>query len=68
VQAIPLNTTPQISIAGASAVVGAATVFPGTGGVYQVSVQVPASAASGDLQVMIQSGTFVSAPVLLTVK
>jgi uncharacterized protein (TIGR03437 family) len=67
-QALPLGTTPQITVGGATATVGSATVTPGTGGVYQVSVQVPASATSGDVSVAIQTGTFVSAPALLAVK
>ena len=67
-QSLALGTLPQIMISGAAAAVGSANVFPGTGGVYQVSVQVPAAAASGDLPVLIQTGTFVSAQALLPVK
>ena len=67
-QAIPLATLPQISIANASAVVASAAVFPGTGGVYQVNVQVPAGATSGDVPVVIQAGSFTSQSALLAVQ
>lgn len=66
-QAVPVAAIPQVTIGGTGATVISATVVPGTAGVYQVTVQVPASAPNGDLPVVVQIGTFTSAPTLLTI-
>jgi uncharacterized protein (TIGR03437 family) len=67
-QAFSLATLPQITIGDAPANVVSATVLPGTGGVYQIKVQVPATAANGDLPVVAQLGTVSSASPLITVQ
>jgi len=67
-QASSLATAPQITIGGAPATVASATVVPGSPGVYQFNVQVPANAANGDLPVVISFGTTSSAATLLTVQ
>jgi uncharacterized protein (TIGR03437 family) len=67
-QAVSLATLPQITIGGAPANVVSANVLPGTGGVYQIKVQVPATAANGDLPVVAQLGTVSSASPLITVQ
>jgi len=41
---------------------------PGAGGLYQISVQVPSSAANGDLPVVVQAGTASSVSTLVTVQ
>jgi uncharacterized protein (TIGR03437 family) len=43
-------------------------VVPGSAGVYQVTVQVPADAANGDLPVVLQIGTASSVAATLTVQ
>ncbi|MCU1327168.1 MAG: hypothetical protein JWN34_2538 [Bryobacterales bacterium] len=68
VQAAPVATLPTVTIAGAAAAVSSTTVVPASPGVYEVKVQVPASAANGDLPTIIQLGTFSSASVLVTVQ
>jgi uncharacterized protein (TIGR03437 family) len=67
-QANSLVTLPQVTIDGTAATVVSGVVVPGTGGVYQIKVQVPAGAANGDLPVVAQLGTANSAPVLITVQ
>ncbi len=67
-QANALVTLPQITIGGAAAAVNSGGVVPGTGGVYQFAVQVPASAANGDLPVIAQLGTATSVTTLITVQ
>jgi uncharacterized protein (TIGR03437 family) len=67
-QAVSLATLPQITIGGAPAPVVSASVLPGTGGIYQIKVQVPATAANGDLPVVAQLGTASSASPLITVQ
>lgn len=64
----PLATLPQVTIGGASATVSFASVVAGTGGVYQINVQVPSGAANGDLPVVVTVGTTNSASTLLTVQ
>jgi uncharacterized protein (TIGR03437 family) len=67
-QASPVATLPTMTIDGNPATVAATTVMPTSPGVYQVSVQVPAAAANGDLPAAIKLGTFTSAPVLVRVQ
>jgi uncharacterized protein (TIGR03437 family) len=67
-QANSLVTAPQITIGGTAAKVISATVVAGAGGVYQINLQVPADATTGDLSVVAQLGTASSAPVLLSVQ
>jgi uncharacterized protein (TIGR03437 family) len=67
-QANSLVTLPQVTIDGTAATVVSGVVVPGTGGVYQIKVQVPAGAANGDLPVVAQLGTASSAPVLIPVQ
>ena len=66
-QAAALVTPPQVSIGGVTATVTSATVVPGSAGLYQFAVQVPASLPNGDLPVTLQAGTFTSAAAVLTV-
>ncbi|HXB73152.1 MAG TPA: choice-of-anchor V domain-containing protein [Candidatus Acidoferrales bacterium] len=66
--ATSLATLPQVTIGGTAATVAFAGVVPGTAGVYQINVQVPSSAANGDLPVVVQAGTASSASTLLTVQ
>jgi uncharacterized protein (TIGR03437 family) len=66
--AATLATPPQVTIGGASASVTFAGVVPGTAGVYQINVQVPSSAANGDLPLVVQTGTVSSSPVLVTIQ
>jgi uncharacterized protein (TIGR03437 family) len=63
-----LATLPQVMIGGVAATVVAAGVVPGSAGLYQVNVRVPPDAANGDLPLILQVGTFSSAPVLLPVQ
>ena len=66
-QASAVTNPPQVTIGGAAATVGSAAVLPGTGGVYQISVQIPSSASAGDQPVILQLGTFNSATTFITV-
>jgi len=68
VEAAGLATLPRVTIGGANATVISASVVTGSAGVYQVTVQVPADAANGDLPVVVQIGTASSAPATLTVQ
>lgn len=63
-----LATLPQVTIGGAAATVVSAGVVPGSAGVYQIHVQVPADAASGDQPVVVQLGTVNSASTLVTIQ
>jgi uncharacterized protein (TIGR03437 family) len=67
VQALTLGTAPQATIGGVPATVVSGSVLPGTGGIYQISVQVPTSSMSGEQLMTLQSGAFTSAPVLVPV-
>jgi uncharacterized protein (TIGR03437 family) len=66
--ATPLAALPQVTIGGAPATVSFAGVVPGSAGVYQLNVQVPSSAANGDLPVIVQVGTGSSTATTLTVQ
>jgi uncharacterized protein (TIGR03437 family) len=66
--AFPLAALPQVTIGGAAATVSFAGVVAGAAGVYQIDVQVPPSAANGDLPLIVQVGTATSAPALITVQ
>jgi uncharacterized protein (TIGR03437 family) len=59
--AASLATLPQVTIGGLAATVSFAGVVAGTGGVYQINVQVPAAAPNGDLPLIVQVGTATSA-------
>jgi uncharacterized protein (TIGR03437 family) len=63
-----IATPPVITIGGTPATVVGAGVVPNTAGLYQINVQVPSSAASGDLPLVMQVGTASTAPILLTVQ
>jgi uncharacterized protein (TIGR03437 family) len=67
-QPAALTTPPQVTIGGAAATVVAAGIVPGTAGVYQMNVLIPANTANGDQAVVVQSGTFTSASALITVQ
>jgi uncharacterized protein (TIGR03437 family) len=67
-QSTPLATPPQVTIGGESATVVSGAVVTGTAGVYQLAVQVPASAQNGDLPVVVTLGTTGSAATQLTVQ
>lgn len=67
-QANPLATLPQITIGGAPATVTSGVVIPGTAGVYQITVRLPAGTPDGDQPVVVSAGTFSSATTLITVK
>ena len=67
-QAVNIATPAQVTIGGLSATVASAGVLPGTGGVYQINVQVPANAQNGDQPIIIQLGTFTSAAALITIQ
>jgi uncharacterized protein (TIGR03437 family) len=66
-QSGPITGSPQVTIGGISATVVSATVVAGSAGLYQLTVQVPATAPNGDLPVLVTIGTFTSASTLLTV-
>jgi uncharacterized protein (TIGR03437 family) len=67
-QASSLVTAPQVSIGGAAATLMSASVVPGTGGLYQLNVQVPAGAANGDQPVVAQINGVSTAQTLITVQ
>jgi uncharacterized protein (TIGR03437 family) len=64
----PVATLPQIMIGGEAANVMSASNAPGQPGVYQIQVQVPGDAATGDLPVVVLSGGFTSATTLITIQ
>jgi uncharacterized protein (TIGR03437 family) len=66
--AAPVATLPKVTIGSSNATVAAASVMAGNPGVYQVSVQIPADAANGDLPVVMQLGTFSSVTTLITIQ
>jgi uncharacterized protein (TIGR03437 family) len=66
--ASPLATPPTVTCGGNPATVNAAVVLPGAAGVYQVNVQIPSDATSGDQPVVLRTGTANSAPVTLAVQ
>jgi uncharacterized protein (TIGR03437 family) len=63
-----LTTLPRVTIGGQDATVVSGGIVPGSGGLYQVAVQVPAAAVSGDLPVALVVGTTTSATAPLTVQ
>jgi uncharacterized protein (TIGR03437 family) len=67
-QANSLATLPQVTIGTSAAKVISASALPGSPGVYQISVQIPADAANGDLPLQLQIGTTSAAPTLITVQ
>jgi uncharacterized protein (TIGR03437 family) len=66
--AVGVAALPTVTIGGTSAIVSSAVVQPGTGGVYLISVQIPTGAQNGDQPVVVQLGTFSSAPTLITIQ
>ena len=67
--AASLSGTQQVTIGGADAPVMSAGVVPGSAGLYQLTVQVPASAANGDQPVTCSSGGGItSTPALIPVQ
>ncbi len=68
VAANALVALPTMTVGGAAATVSLGTVLPGTGGVYQINVQIPANAANGDLPVVAQLSGTNSASILITVQ
>ena len=68
VEPAALATLPRATIGGEPANVISAGVVPNTAGLYQLNIQVPSSAANGDLPLVMQVGTGSTAPVLLTVQ
>jgi uncharacterized protein (TIGR03437 family) len=67
-QSSSLVAAPQVSIGGAAATLMSASVVAGTGGLYQLNVQVPANAANGDLPVVAQINGVSTAQTLITVQ
>jgi len=67
-QSASLNTLPRVTIGGQDATVVSGGIVPGSAGLYQVVVQVPAAAVSGDLPVALVVGTTTSAAVPLSVQ
>lgn len=67
-EAAPLATLPRVTIGGTAATVASAGVVPGSAGVYQITLQVPADAANGDLPVVVLIGTASSVAATLTVQ
>ena len=63
-----LATLPSATIAGTAATIVSGGVVAGSPGLYQLIVQVPAGAASGDQAVVVRVGTTNTASVLLTVQ
>ena len=68
VDAASLATLPQVTIGNSSATVVSAAVVPGSAGVYQINVQVPSDAVSGDLPLIVKVGTGSSASAIVTVQ
>jgi uncharacterized protein (TIGR03437 family) len=67
-EASSLATVPTATCGGTAATVTAAVVVPGTAGVYQLNVQLPATATTGDQPVVIRTGTTDSAPVTVPIQ
>jgi uncharacterized protein (TIGR03437 family) len=63
-----LATLPVDTIGGAAATVVSGGIVAGSPGVYQLTVQVPSSAANGDLPLIVQVGTASSASTIITVQ
>jgi uncharacterized protein (TIGR03437 family) len=68
VQTNNLVALPQFTLGGNAANVASGAVVAGAGGVYQIKVQIPAAAASGDMTLIAQLGTASSASTLITVQ
>ncbi|MCX6632321.1 MAG: hypothetical protein NTW28_32320 [Candidatus Solibacter sp.] len=66
--ALPLAALPQVTIGGAAATVSFAGVVAGAAGVYQINVQVPTTAANGDLPLIVTVGTASSASTVITIQ
>jgi uncharacterized protein (TIGR03437 family) len=66
--ASPLATLPTATIGASNATVLSAVVVPGSAGVYQINLQVPADAANGDLPLILKVGNGSSASTVLTVQ
>jgi uncharacterized protein (TIGR03437 family) len=66
-QPAPIVNPPEATIGDDAATIVSATVMPGAGGVYQISVQTPAALAGGDQPVVLRLGTFTSAPALIPI-
>jgi uncharacterized protein (TIGR03437 family) len=56
------------TIGGAAATVVSGGIVPGSAGVYQLNVQIPADAANGDQPLVVELANATSAPVLITVQ
>jgi uncharacterized protein (TIGR03437 family) len=68
-QPASLTGTQQVTIGGAAATVVSAGIVPGSAGLYQLNVQVPATAADGDQPVVCSNGGGVtSVTTLITVQ
>ncbi len=67
-QAASVVNLPQVTIGGSPATVVSGGIVPGTAGLYQIAVQVPANTANGDQPVVVQAGTFTSATTQITVQ
>jgi uncharacterized protein (TIGR03437 family) len=65
---VPLARLPTVTIGGADANVVSGNVLAGSPGVYQLTVQVPASTPNGDQAVVVTLATATSAPTLITVQ
>ena len=64
-----LTGTQQVTIGGADATVVSAGIVPASAGLYQLIVQVPATAADGDQLVVCSNGGGVtSATTLITIR
>lgn len=67
-QVSKLVTPPSVTIGGLPATVVSATAVIGSGGVYQLVVQVPAAVLNGDQPVVVQLGTNSSSAALITIQ
>jgi uncharacterized protein (TIGR03437 family) len=63
-----LVTLPKVTIGGEAANVVAGGIVPGTAGLYQLNVQVPSTAANGDLPLVLTVGTSNAAGMLISVQ
>ena len=66
--AASLVTLPRVTIGGDNATVVSAGSVAGSPGLYQISFQVPSTAANGDLPLVLLVGTATSVSTLLTVQ